>query len=554
MANQESGSPSVPGPSNPTMIGLTTDQFIAIMDRLSPRSIEKSSLLKCPAEFRGFKSTTSVESFLSAISAFKEIKKLDDDDVLKGLFMVLKDDAADWWEGIKHTVHSFEEFKQHLRDMYAPRKMAYEIYQDIVENKQDDKTRTDVFIQTKRMLLSQLPSPGHSESQEIDLVYGQLRFEIRERMSRDSITTFDQLLERAREIERNLGEKAIYKKEYKQNVQHKQHNITQNTRVKLRCNFCRAPGHTIDVCRKRLKSEQSTQKIDVKENDNMKPKFSCYGCGEPGIVRSRCPKCNIQKVKLEEISFCAIGTKTDKRLRPTVPISIGNIHTNAYVDTCAKSSVASYQLYTLLQNEGYVFKKEKMYITFADGIAKMQTVLTVTVPISVYGRIIPTSFIVLPHAKENKTLLGVGFIQDSMMVINLPQLTCRFLDDPATAYDLKQEDISETILEQAISDVDLPELLSPIASSPKKVFTSNPTETSLKRPYGPSINLGMVISPKVSTLSERVLRHPRIADEAPFSSSVQSTSTLRPVSSEMLTRCATSLPLDVRTPPHKRSS
>ncbi|XP_063545726.1 uncharacterized protein LOC134753718 [Cydia strobilella] len=313
-----------------------------------------------------------------------------------------------------------------IRNSFTVKKPAYAILQDIIEIKQDKNTPTEIFIQKKRALIAQLPPPRFTEQFEIDMIFGQLRFEIRDKINRDTITNFKELSEKARHVERSLSERAA--KMEKPVTSH-------NTKLKSRCNYCRIPGHTADVCRKLLRrNEQATEKPEavpkpsqsatasVTPLDPTKPKFKCYGCGEPGVVRSRCPKCNIEKVKLEEI--CSINLSGTHR-RPTVPMKIDNIESIGHVDTCAKSSVCSYQLYRRLSDEGYKFKQERRYITLADGLTKMQDVHTITVPIYVYGRTVPTLLVVLPGASNTKTLLGVDYITDSLMVVNIPQLTCR---------------------------------------------------------------------------------------------------------------------------------
>lgn len=534
------------GSSTSQILGMTTGQFRELLQAVG-NGRKKISLSECPARYNGARSSIAVEAFLAGVSTFKNVEGLADKSVFEGLPLILQDDAAVWWQGVKHEVKTWDEFENRLRYTYAPKKPAYQVFQEIIEIKQDDNTPTEIFIQGKRALIAQLPPPRLTEAHELDMVFGQIRFEIRDRISRESVTSFKDLSEKTRQIERSLGEKSS-KKDRKDNV----HNIKRT-----RCSYCRAPGHTADVCRKLKRSSNVVSEnpersmMPTSSLDLAKPKYKCYGCGEPGVVRSRCQKCNVQKVKLEEISFCSNST-CDKRLRPTVPISIGSIQVIGYIDTCAKSSVASYRLYKSLLTEGYQFKEERMYITFADGISKMQNVLTISVPVFVYGRTVPTSFIVLPEAKDNKTLLGVDFIQDALMIINLPQLTCRFVDDPANAYDLNQEGIAETIIAEVVSEVEIPELLSPMQATPEKNMIpehySSVTEMSLKRPYGPTFSYGLTISPKSIV---RQQPEPRLADEAP-STLTQGMNTSQQPPMENFANYGPLIPIELRTPPHKR--
>lgn len=62
-----------------------------------------------------------------------------------------------------------------------------------------------------------------------------------------------------------------------------------------------------------------------------------------------------------------------------------------------------------------------MDIVLANGISKRQKVETITDTVTLRGRTIPSSFIALPGRHENQTLLGVDFIEDAVIDINIPQ-------------------------------------------------------------------------------------------------------------------------------------
>ena len=406
---------------------------------IQPRpEMKLGSLAQCPERYGGPNNDIEAESFLGNISTYKIVEKIPDEDALNGLSIVLQGDPQTWWFGIKKEVKSWKEFEKRFRDTFAPKKMNYQVLQDIIEKKQDKQTNTEIFVARKRALIAQIET-DIAVNLQIDMVYGQLRFQIREKIPRDSIKSFDELLSRAKEIERNIAEK---EKHF-----HSEQEKSEKPKKKIRCNYCKLIGHTIDVCRKRLAADRGkTEPAKMKDNPpihldvpNLRTKLVCYGCGEPGFVRSRCPKCNINKDSSVNISFCSIDTNIDIRRRSVLPINVDGYEEMAYVDTCAKTSVASFNMYTYLKEKGYTFKEEIMLVTLADGITKRQIVLTVKVPVSLYNRTILTSFIVLPQAKNNKTLLGVGFIEDANLELNLPQLTCIYLDEPTKIFDLKRE-------------------------------------------------------------------------------------------------------------------
>ncbi|KAJ8723813.1 hypothetical protein PYW07_007793 [Mythimna separata] len=514
-------------------INMTDSQFKELLSAITSTSRERSTFAQCPVKFGGSK--TEVEPFLAAVTVFKNIEKISDTNALEGMPLVMIGDAAIWWQGVKGHVKTWENFKERLRDTFSPKRLDYELYQDIVCVKQDDQTPTEVFVAKKRALLAEMSEP-HTDQQEINLVFGQLRIAVREKINRESIKSFDDLLIKARNIERTLREKEeqndkTEKNDKTQNNENIQRHKSSKKQNKARCGYCRLPGHAAEVCRRKANDDAEKQNV-VKnepttnsENDG-KPKFSCYGCGEPGVIRSRCPKCKEkQSTTSVDFCFCSANMTADVRPRPTVPITIQGLKGIAYIDTCAKSSVASYRLYKLLEQNGLNFEKEVMYITLADGVARKQDVLTVKTIVNIFGRDIDTSFVIFPDARDNRTLLGVGFIEDAMLALNLPQRTCNFIDEPRKIYELNPESMDNSMdIAGVLSSVCLPKMESPIMNTPSPMITPvktpvktpeqvphlmtpprspgsdtimlGATEKVLERPYGPLIPIGFSTPPK----------------------------------------------------------
>jgi hypothetical protein len=149
----------------------------------------------------------------------------------------------------------------------------------------------------------------------------------------------------------------------------------------------------------------------------------------------------------------------------------------AYLDSCAKSSIASYSLYCELSRKGYKFKELGVGITLADGIQKRQKVLVTRAPVKVNERVILTTFLILPESRSNRTLLGVGFLQDAHMVLNFPHCTWHFVEDPSNSFELYEESFvkfGEVTLATMTAD-------SNVSLSPSLPEDNN-TECCLKRP------------------------------------------------------------------------
>lgn len=61
-----------------------------------------------------------------------------------------------------------------------------------------------------------------------------------------------------------------------------------------------------------------------------------------------------------------------------------------------------------------------MKVSQTGSVSKVQIVQTVAVPVILFGRTIHTNFVVLLDPKDNRTLLGIGFLEDTGIVQDLP--------------------------------------------------------------------------------------------------------------------------------------
>lgn len=423
-------------------VSMSDTQFEALLSKLSPG--RHGSFTTCKAEFDGTKDSEVVEAFLAAVTVFKQIENVSDAEALTGLPLLLKDAAAVWWQGVKKHVSTWKDFEERLRHAFAPKKPAYVIFQEIVHEKQDPRATTESFIAHKRMLFAQLPEPEIPESHQLHMIYGQLKHRIREKIPRNTVKSYDDLLEAARGVEQMWIDKL--------DSGDKEAKANPTVKPRVKCGFCHFYGHATEKCRKLKRKQREVEATEDQEGKAVTkttqapspsaPKVTCYGCGAPGVVRSSCPTCCANRPRSlpsTNLAFCPVDIQTDVRNRPIVFIEVDGIKGAAYIDTCAKTSIASYQLYQQLVNKGYKFHEESVKITLADGIGKNQRVKKINVSVRLEDRIIPTSFIVLPNSRDNRTLLGIGFMQDARMVLNLPQFTWEFLDADTT-YELYEED------------------------------------------------------------------------------------------------------------------
>ncbi|GFW00701.1 transposon Tf2-8 polyprotein [Trichonephila clavipes] len=82
-------------------------------------------------------------------------------------------------------------------------------------------------------------------------------------------------------------------------------------------------------------------------------------------------------------------------------------------DTGASQSLGGELMFKFLRNRGQKFSEFHLAMCLADGQQSTSLVQKATVPITVGGRTFQIDLIFLPHAKGNRTLLGVDFLRTS---------------------------------------------------------------------------------------------------------------------------------------------
>ncbi|GFW50213.1 retrovirus-related Pol polyprotein from transposon 297 [Trichonephila clavipes] len=100
-------------------------------------------------------------------------------------------------------------------------------------------------------------------------------------------------------------------------------------------------------------------------------------------------------------------------------------------DTGASQSVGGELMFKFLRNRGQKFSEFHLAMCLADGQQSTSLVQKATVPISVGGRTFQIDLIFLPHAKGNRTILGVDFLRTSGIVMDMRNNFWYFGDKPS---------------------------------------------------------------------------------------------------------------------------
>ncbi|CAB3247287.1 unnamed protein product [Arctia plantaginis] len=379
------------------------------------------SFAPCHAKYNGERCFNKVEEFLTKITVFKKVEKISDEDALEGLSLVLTEKAATWWIGIKPSVKKWNAAIEAIRSAFAPQKRPHDIYLEIFAKKQTSEP-IDEFVCKKRALLAQLPAKRHKEDEQLDMIYGLLKIQYKKDIAREDLKTFDELLQRGRHIENLLKEAADGGIE---------------ERKALRCTFCGKRGHAVEVCRKRL--AEIKKETMATNNVTSKDLIKCYGCGAPGVYRSRCGTYKNKELPPKPVAFYTMETTMKNQSKiPTIEIVVNGENGYAHIDTAARTSIAGTQLYKSLVRKGTQFAECTAEIILADGNRKTSKLLTAEVNICIGQRNLPISFTVLPEAKDNRTLLGIDFLESSGIVLNLPQRCWHYIDEPEREHTILQ--------------------------------------------------------------------------------------------------------------------
>lgn len=220
-------------------VKMSDEQFQQLMARMMNARVNSGSFSKCTARFNGSRSAAKVDEFIQTIKCYKNIENISEENAIQGFPLLLEDFASTWWKGIQHEAKTFDDAIRLVRKHFAPVMPDYKIYMEIFESTQQVNVPTDTFVCEKRSLFSQLAEPRPSESMQLGMIFGLLNIDIRKDIKRESIRSFSDLLQKAREVELIQTER-----------KHSQQTQALQSHRK-RCDVCQRTGHEESECRKK---------------------------------------------------------------------------------------------------------------------------------------------------------------------------------------------------------------------------------------------------------------------------------------------------------------
>ncbi|XP_063373838.1 uncharacterized protein LOC134661628 [Cydia amplana] len=483
----------------------------------------------CKLSFSGAEDSVedALEVFVDGIQTYKDCAKISDENAVRGLSFLFTGLAATWWNGVRKSIKTWNEAITDLQHAFGKRKAPFLIFREIFREEQGDE-KTEIFICKIRALIAQLPY-SFEENIQIDIVYGLLNRRIRKRVPRDDVKSFNDLFRKTRSAEDSLAEvnetngttsvnasnvnavngrtvnrnngndrnsenktstassdnKQLKQKTFTRQSATNENKVSNDTNSTAKpkssrfCNYCKLFGHNKDNCKWLLAKRSDTTVTSTDNSDNAKSeKFSCYGCGTPGVVRANCPRCKQDPGAAGSsggVAFCAFSTEEEAtttesttpvdicaretnthiytltldeylllgqqadRPRPILPITVCGREGRAVVDTGAERSVAGESLYKLMKNSGKSFTPSTLNIKYAKGRSEVEDILSINITIVLKGKPIPMNFIIFPEATGNQTLLGMDFIFRSGLKTDFDNHTWSFRGEPDIQYELQYE-------------------------------------------------------------------------------------------------------------------
>ncbi|GFY16113.1 retrovirus-related Pol polyprotein from transposon 297 [Trichonephila clavipes] len=190
--------------------------------------------------------------------------------------------------------------------------------------------------------------------------------------------------------------------------------------------------------------------VDTKED---RTPVSCYGCGAPGIIRSRCHTCNPVQQKDDALSSSLnqsnfYSFSSERNPISIIQISICNTEAAVCADTSATHSVAGEKLYHLLKQKGLNFEEKTMQITLADGRTQTTEILTTSVDIRIVLDLQRKQwyFTETSHRKYNFVKAPPNI--NALLTVDPEPHVCQFRKNEGTHLSLPQREEINSLLEK----------------------------------------------------------------------------------------------------------
>ncbi|GFX90426.1 uncharacterized protein TNCV_2073041 [Trichonephila clavipes] len=174
------------------------------------------------------------------------------------------------------------------------------------------------------------------------------------------------------------------------------------------------------------KPERTPKREYSHQVPNERSPLRCYGCGKQGVIKSRCPTCNLNASQRTDVATNHINAYTAQTRSPRLTLSditFCGIKGRVCADTGSSHLIAGGRMFQIFKDKGLLFQETPLAMSLADGQQTAGEALTTQVMVEIEGRSVLTKFIILPKEKGNRILLATDFLSSAGLVLDVKN-TC----------------------------------------------------------------------------------------------------------------------------------
>ncbi|GFX38362.1 uncharacterized protein TNCV_2343381 [Trichonephila clavipes] len=162
---------------------------------------------------------------------------------------------------------------------------------------------------------------------------------------------------------------------------------------------------------------------------NERSPLRCYGCGKQGVIKSRCPTCNLNALQRTDVATNHINAYTAQTRSPRltlIDITFCGIKGRVCADTGFSHSIAGERMFQIFKDKGLLFQETTLAMSLAD--------------------------VNRPQEKGNRKLLGTDFLSSAGLVLDMKDTCWYFWDNPTHKYPFGEELDTPSIVEKMSSN------------------------------------------------------------------------------------------------------
>lgn len=237
-------------------------------------------------KFSGEPSSDSVADVLQRIEELSESRGITKDKLFRSVYDLLEGPALVWYRSVHRSITSWDEFVRQLKLEFQPLDYVNELWNEIFHRMQGPDEKVGTYFACMINLFSRLPTPT-TEAQRLNVIRRNLTPYFLNHLGTSVTVTVEELKAACKQLEENrhladrnggrpsascIVEPAYaYQKPKPLGVGSVRNVSALNN---LTCWNCREVGHLSASC------------------DKPRLVKHCYGCGQAGVIRSKCPKCS----------------------------------------------------------------------------------------------------------------------------------------------------------------------------------------------------------------------------------------------------------------------